>query len=93
MTTDEPIAFEYASSEPDDERRRCPICRKIILRHEESTYYREGSEDRIQCCTDCREDFERSSGHTLEADVLESSLFDAFHRWALREIQFKLDPS
>ncbi len=91
MTADNPITFDYASSEPDDERLRCPVCRQIISRHEEETYYREDSEQQLQCCTNCREDFERDSHHTLDADVLGASLFDAFKEWALKEIAF--DPN
>ena len=51
MTVGRTIAFDYASSEPDDERLRCPVCRQIITRHEEETYYREGGDHQVQCCT------------------------------------------
>lgn len=88
MMPDNPVAFDYASSEPDDERLRCPVCRKIISQHEEETYYRAGSDHKVQCCTSCREDFERAEGHSLDADVLEAPLFDAFQAWVLKEIQF-----
>ena len=91
MTAGRPIAFEYASSEPGDERLRCPVCQRTILRHEEESFYRAGSDARIQCCTDCREDFERSSGHTIDGDVLDTTLFDAFRDWALQEIEFDSD--
>ena len=91
MRPGNPIEFDYASSEPDDDRKRCPVCRKIISRYEEETHYREDSDQQLQCCTNCREDYERASGNTIDADVLDPALFSDFERWARREIEFDSD--
>ncbi len=91
MKPDEPIQFEYVSSETDDDRLRCPICKQITPIHDQETYYRQDSEQRIECCTRCREDFERATDVSLEADVLNNPVFDEFQSWARGEIQDRPD--
>ena len=87
MKSDESLEFEYASSEPDDDRLRCPICRQITPTYDQETYYRQDSEQKIQCCTRCREDFERATNVSLEADVLGNPVFAKFHEWVRMEMQ------
>ena len=53
----------------------CPVCGEVVLETDIERYYEEGTESRVEICNMCREDFERESGETLEADVIDTAQF------------------
>lgn len=56
----------------------CPICRAIIFELDMEHYFEEDSERSLDCCGNCREDFEREASVRVDSDVLAPKTFSAF---------------
>ena len=84
MTEPEPerIAFIHEEYPEGNEIHVCPLCGRATPRHDQETHYRDGSEQRIECCTDCREEFEQDEEQAIDSDVIDPVLFDLFWSWA-----------
>lgn len=65
----------------------CPLCDKIVFEADMEEYYEETSDRQLECCTECREDFEFDNNITLDADVLETDIFNLLWKYALELIK------
>ena len=55
--------------------QECPLCGKVALELDMEEYYEEGTDRVIECCTDCREDFEQDSDLKLDSDTPSKDVF------------------
>ncbi len=64
------------------ENKECPLCGKVVLELDMEDYSESGTGREVECCNDCREDFERDTGFKLDGDVLEGAVFARLWGWA-----------
>lgn len=67
--------------------KQCPLCGRVVFESEIEEHYEDGGERRIECCTDCREDFEEQHDVAIEADVVEPGIFNMFWDFAVDAIK------
>jgi len=53
----------------------CPVCNRKIREQALERYYEGNSENTVELCSDCREDFERDNDVALEYDTLNKPLY------------------
>lgn len=58
----------------------CALCGRIVFELDIEQYFAEDSNRRLECCTQCREDFEFDNNVSLESDALTPDVFNLF--WA-----------
>ena len=67
----------------------CPLCGKVVFELDIEHYYEEGSDRHIECCNQCREDFEFEADVSLESDTIEPDIFDLFWTYGVESMQAK----
>ncbi len=53
----------------------CPVCSKRVLESDLERYYEENTENRVELCTDCREEFESDNDLTIDSDTLDGNVY------------------
>ncbi len=65
----------------------CALCGRIVFELDIERYFEEGSDRQIECCTQCREDFESENEISLESDTLEPDVFNLFWTFGVESMQ------
>jgi len=80
MKTDSQCVRAKFAPEEDGENRGlammiCPVCGKRIRETDLERYFEENSENTVELCTDCREEFESDNNLQIDSDTLAGDIY------------------
>jgi hypothetical protein len=67
----------------------CPVCSQRVRESDLERYYEEKTENRVELCTDCREEFEGDNDLTIDSDTVDGNVYGkllVFAAAAVKEI-------
>jgi hypothetical protein len=83
MKTDCKCVRAKVAPEEDGENRGmatmiCPVCGKRIRETDLERYFEENSENTVELCTDCREEFESDNNLQIDSDIMNGDIYGKF---------------
>jgi len=80
MKTDSKCVLAKVAPEENGENRGmatmiCPVCGKRIRETNLERYFEDNSENTIELCTDCREEFEGDNDLQIDSDTLDGDIY------------------
>jgi CRISPR/Cas system-associated protein Cas10 (large subunit of type III CRISPR-Cas system) len=63
--------------------KECPLCGQVVFEGDIEEYHEASGVRRIECCTECREEFEFDNDISLESDELEKGVFEKLWEFAI----------
>ena len=87
MKTDSKCVLAKVAPEEDGENRGmatmiCPVCGKRIRETDIERYFEENSENTVELCTDCREEFEGDNDLQIDSDTLDGDIYEKLFGFA-----------
>ena len=67
--------------------KECPLCGRVVVELDMERYYEDGSDRSIECCSDCREDFELDSKLSLDSDILSPEVFESLWKYGTENMK------
>ena len=80
MKTDSKCVLGKVAPEEDGDNRGmakmiCPVCGKRIRETDLERYFEDNSQNTIELCTDCREEFEGDNDLQIDSDTLDGDIY------------------
>jgi len=83
LLTNQTVNHEGSINKDGSINKACCICGVVIPERDMEQYYETNGNRIIECCTNCREEFEVDNTLSLESDIPKSYIFDSFWAFAL----------